>query len=147
MKKKGLPGPKFKITSGIYLITCLPTNDGYVGKSTNLSQRWCQHRSDLKKGTHKNPHLQALYKAHGAANFEMVLLELVEDKNDLESREAYWIGIKQPTLNITDTKLSQNAVNQIKVLVASGVQEDEVANRYKITTKYLREILRGARWN
>jgi group I intron endonuclease len=146
MRKRGLPGPRFKVTSGIYLITCIPTGDTYIGKSKNLSQRWCQHRSDLRANTHNNPKLQELYNAHGWKMFEMTLLELIPEKDSLETREAYWIANKNPSLNIVDTKLSRNDVNQINDMISSGSLEEEISQKYNITVKYLKEILRGGRW-
>lgn len=145
MKKIKLPGPKFKITSGIYLITCLPTKDTYIGKSKNLNQRWCQHRSDLKSNKHNNPHLQALYNTHGPKAFTMELIELVEDKGSLETREAFYINTMSPNLNVVDTKLSKNDADEIKRLVATE-DLDTLCLRFNISLKYLKEILRGDKW-
>lgn len=146
MKKIKLPGSRFKVTSGIYLITCLATNDTYVGKSKNLNQRWCQHRKSLKDGCHENPGLQALYTQHGAKNFTMELIELVPDINQLETREVYWTEQKRPTLNVVNTRLSLADVKAIREMVQANIPEEEIAAKYNLTIKYLKEILRGGRW-
>ena len=146
MKKIKLPGTRFRVTSGIYLITCLATNDTYVGKSRNLNQRWCQHRKKLKDGCHENPRLQALYTQHGAKNFTMELIELVPNMDELETREVYWTEQKRPTLNVVNTRLSLADVKVIREMVQANVPEEEIAAKYNLTIKYLREILRGGRW-
>lgn len=146
MKKIKLPGSRFKVTSGIYLITCLVTKDTYVGKSKNLNQRWCQHRKSLKDGCHENPHLQELYTQHGAKNFTMELLELVPNIEELETKEVYWTEQKRPTLNVVNTRLSISDVRVIKDLISSGGSEEEVAGKFRLSVKYLREIMRGDKW-
>lgn len=146
MKKIRLPGPYFKITSGIYLITCLVTKDTYIGKSKNLNQRWCQHRHDLKEKCHNNPELQRLYDEYGAKNFTMELVELVPDKDELEAREVYWIDIKQPTLNVVNTRLSPSTAMDVKNMIDSGATDEEIMLKYNLTKKYLLEIRRGDKW-
>jgi len=146
MKRKGLPGPYFKIRSGIYRITCIPTLDSYVGKSKNLHQRWCQHSFDLKQNRHPNPKLQELYNSHTATDFVMELIELVEDTDTLETREAHWIKTFSPTMNVTDTKLSIADVNIIKELNEKKLPLEEIASQFNISVKYLKEILSGYRW-
>jgi excinuclease UvrABC nuclease subunit len=144
--KPYIPGPRFKVTGGIYLITCTETKDTYVGKSKNLNQRWCQHRTDLKKGSHKNPHIQKLYDTYGPNSLTMELIELVEDPNDLETREVYYINTLSPNLNVVATKLSRNDVDRIKLEV-DYISLKEVCKKYNLTLKYLKEILRGGRWH
>jgi len=146
MKKIKLPGSRFKITSGIYLITCHATGDTYVGKSKNLNQRWCQHRKNLKDNCHENPRLQELYNAHGPKAFTMELLELVPDVLILETKEVYWTELKKPTMNVVNTRLSSRDAEEIRNLNTSGVCEAEIAERFKISIKYLREILKGDKW-
>ena len=146
MKKIKLPGPHFRITSGIYLITCLATGDTYVGKSKNLNQRWCQHRHDLRLGVHKNPALQALYSQHGQKSFTMALVELVEKIDDLEAREVHYTELLKPTLNVVNTRLSKSGAEDIKKMIQDGHDEAIIAHKYNLSVKYLREIARGDRW-
>lgn len=146
VKKIKLPGTRFRVTSGIYLITCHSTGDTYVGKSKNLNQRWCQHRKNLKDNCHENPKLQELYNTHGPKAFTMELVELVPDVLTLETREVYWTDLKKPTMNVVNTRLSARDAEEIKKLSSEGVCEKEVASKFNISTKYLREILRGDKW-
>ncbi|MCB1711910.1 MAG: GIY-YIG nuclease family protein [Candidatus Riesia sp.] len=147
MKKVKLPGSRFRITSGIYLITCETTGDTYIGKSKNLNQRWCQHRNKLRNNEHENPVLQKLYNEHGSKMFTMELLELVPEIEQLESREVYWIENKKPSLNVVNTRLSEADVSVILGMVANNVELEQIATKYNLTLKYLKEILRGDRWS
>jgi len=70
---------------GIYAIEC---EDGraYVGGSRNIAKRWCDHRYDLRRGTHKNRLLQKAWLTFGETAFQFVVLEVVQN-GDLEAAE------------------------------------------------------------
>ena len=82
---------------GIYKIT--NTTNGcdriYVGQSTNIADRWKQH---IKRGTGAEKGTlvgEKLYKAmfeDGIWNFSFEILEIVEDKENLNDKEKYWIN-------------------------------------------------------
>ena len=146
MKRKKIPGPYYRVRSGIYKIYSLVSEDFYVGKSKNLHQRWCQHAHDLKLGKHPNPELQVVYNRDGDSNLVMELIELVEDINELETREVYWTDLLKPNLNVVDTKLSKNDVEKIRQLNEEKLPLSEIASRFNISVKYLKEILSGYRW-
>lgn len=76
--------------SGIYQIRCIPTGKIYVGSAVDIQARWKNHRSYLKRGTHRNKYLQSAWDKHGEDNFECRVLELVEREHLLE-REQEWI--------------------------------------------------------
>lgn len=54
---------------GIYTIKCIPTGKIYVGQTINLRRRWHSHRWHLRKGIHKNGHLQNAWNKYGEDNF------------------------------------------------------------------------------
>lgn len=146
MKKKKIPGPQYKRRSGIYKISCTTTGEFYIGKSKNLHQRYCQHSYDLKWGIHPNPSIQRLYTSHGPDSILMELVELVDDKDNLETREVYWIETLKPTLNVVNTRLSKNDVIELRQLLGT-MPNEEIAKKYNLTIKYLNEIIRGDKWN
>lgn len=78
-------------TSGIYIITCLPTGKIYVGSSVNISRRWRGHKNELRNGKHYNRYLQSAWNKYGEASFVFEALELCEP-NLLQERERFWIG-------------------------------------------------------
>lgn len=142
--------------SGIYkIVVTIPAAEGggnhtssltYIGKSKDIVQRYHQHQHSLRVGNHANPIMQELYNQYGPDSFEMTLIEVVDDVNKLESREVYWIHALSPQINIMNTKLSPADIRDIKYALSLGEPLEEVAHRYDISFKYLREILRGGRW-
>ena len=77
--------------SGIYKITCLNNKKAYIGKSSNVAERWRQHvKASLEIGNIAKNQLYALMKQEGAESFTFELLEKVEE-NKLLERESYWI--------------------------------------------------------
>lgn len=57
------------LRSGVYKIECVTNGRTYIGGAVNISRRWIRHRWELRKGIHKNPHLQAAWCKHGEDNF------------------------------------------------------------------------------
>lgn len=76
--------------TGIYQI--LNTTDGkvYIGKARDVLCRWRNHRYQLKKGIHRNAHLQAAYDLDGVEAFIYSVVEEC-DESVLEWREAFHI--------------------------------------------------------
>ena len=77
--------------AGVYKIVCGPTGTAYIGQSTMLKKRFSRHKLDLRKGQHKNPHLQADYDKHGLDSLEFsVIVEYPCDTPSfiLEDQEA-----------------------------------------------------------
>ena len=57
--------------SGIYMIQNKINKKFYVGQTTRtFEDRWDQHRGDLNRGKHRNPHLQNAWKKYGETAFE-----------------------------------------------------------------------------
>jgi group I intron endonuclease len=80
-----------KEISGIYKITRLSTGEIYIGKSTNIVNRWRQHtKSCYHCGTISHSMLHTTMEKDGIENFTWEILEEVP-KAQLSEREAYWI--------------------------------------------------------
>lgn len=80
-----------KEPSGIYKITRLSTNEVYIGKSTNIKNRWQQHcKTAYNVGTISHSTLHTIMKKDGIDNFTFEVIEEVE-KDKLGDREKYWI--------------------------------------------------------
>lgn len=60
---------------GIYKITNLKTHTVYIGASVQIEIRFSQHLNELRKGTHRNIHLQNAFKKYGEDNFEFTIIE------------------------------------------------------------------------
>jgi group I intron endonuclease len=73
--------------SGIYKLTCIPTNQIYIGSSINIISRWYQLITSLSNSSRN---VQAALYYYGYSNFKFEILELVKPEQ-LEIREQYWI--------------------------------------------------------
>lgn len=77
--------------SGIYKITNRTTKKIYIGSATNFCRRWSAHYSLLRRNKHENEYLQNAWNKYGENDFVFEILEYVEDKKELLSREQYWL--------------------------------------------------------
>ena len=88
--------------SGIYKITRLKTGEIYIGKSTNVKDRWVQHcKTVYGAGTIAHSILHTTMQKDGLEQFTFELVEEVP-KDKLTEREKYWIsfyGSKEYGLN------------------------------------------------
>lgn len=77
--------------SGIYKITCQETKEIYIGKSTDIKNRWQQHcKTAFNCGTIASSVLHRKMQIYGIENFTFELLEKVP-KEQLSEREKYYI--------------------------------------------------------
>lgn len=77
---------------GIYKITRLKTGEVYIGKSTNIKERWQQHcKSCFHCGTISHSKLHTTMEQDGIQNWTFELLEEVP-KDKCTEREKYWIS-------------------------------------------------------
>lgn len=89
MIKRVLQG---RAPSGIYKITRLKTGEIYIGKSTDVKKRWCEHaKTSYGVGSIAHSVLHTTIKKDGIENFTFELLEEVP-KDKLTEREKYWIN-------------------------------------------------------
>jgi group I intron endonuclease len=65
-------------SSGIYRIVCAATGKVYVGSAINIRERWWTHRTDLRRGKHRNRHLQNAWTKYGEEAFTFEIVEEVE---------------------------------------------------------------------
>lgn len=77
--------------SGIYKITCQETKEIYIGKSTDIKNRWQQHcKTAFNCGTIASSLLHRKMQQYGIENFTFELLEVVP-KDKLTEREKFYI--------------------------------------------------------
>src|SRR5229473_1751265 len=102
MKKDILP------KSGIYLITNIVNWKRYVGKDSNLPNRWGHHKRQLNLGTHKNSHLQRSWKKYGESAFVYSILRYCK-KEDLIEYEQFYMDLYDCVNNDTRGYNKKNA--------------------------------------
>jgi len=84
---------------GVYKIA---VNDKcYVGSSSfDIANRWNQHLSKLRKGTHGNAHLQNSFNKHGEEVLIFSVLEVVETPEGVIDVEQKYIDELKPEYNL-----------------------------------------------
>ena len=91
--------------TGIYKITRLKTGEIYIGKSTNIHDRWQQHcKSAFHVGTISHSQLHTTMELDGIENWTFEVIEECSKEN-LTTRESYWIkfyGSKEYGLNMKE---------------------------------------------
>ena len=73
--------------SGIYKITNLLSNKIYIGKSSNIYQRWTQHKS-IASSHNNGGHIHNAIRKYGLENFSF---EILLETTDLDKYERYFI--------------------------------------------------------
>lgn len=76
----------------IYCITNLINSKKYVGKTTTtIEERWKEHCQDSQKERCNKRPLYDAFNKYGIENFKIEELEYVENNQELNDREIYWI--------------------------------------------------------
>lgn len=77
---------------GVYAIIHLPTGRRYIGAGWNIDARWRLHKSQMKRGVHPNPRLQAAFDDGGEDAMAYVVLEQCPPgREGLDIREQHWL--------------------------------------------------------
>lgn len=81
---------------GVYMLLNLQTDARYVGSAArSLSLRKAEHLYRLRRGDHRNAHLQASWNKHGEAAFVFVVLENCPPEVCLEREEVWYQRFKE----------------------------------------------------
>lgn len=89
--------------SGIYQIRNKLNAKCYIGSAVVLGRRWRAHLSELRRGRHKNGHLQAAFNKYGEEAFGFSVLEYVADASQLIPREQCFLDTIKPEYNMSPT--------------------------------------------
>lgn len=157
-----------KIT-GIYKIENKFNGKVYIGQSVNIKKRFVEHRYrafDEKDEKTYGLYLYVAIRKYGKENFSFSIIEEC-DKEELNSREMYWIdyyksnqkehgynlsdgGDSKYTRNMNcDTNMSakKQKIAQIKeLLINTDMPIQEIAQQFDMTTASITNINRGHSW-
>lgn len=128
----------------VYLIHNILNNKVYVGKAKNPAKRWLKHLkvASGKRQTEKFYIHHAISK-HGARNFVFSIIQKLENKNDCDLAEMYWIKYFQSKDNKHGYNLTDGGEGVFgrEVSEATKQKQREKATGRKHTEK-TKELLR-----
>ncbi len=87
-----------RLTSGIYRIANIVTDEFYIGQSDDIVRRWNGHLCRLGQNRHHNWPLQKSYNEHGLIAFRLDVVEVCHIEKLIE-RERHWIKELRPQFN------------------------------------------------
>ena len=141
--------------TGIYALYWESTGMVYVGQSQNMSKRFKEHLSSLKRGVHANPKMQAQYRIHGEP--KLVVLETCL-LTELYEKEIQWtaefnalaegLNIVEPGPSGWGTNSSQSKYSKIQVLrvfsllTKTSLANIDIANKVGVSMRLV-ECIRG----
>lgn len=111
--------------SGIYFIKNNQNGKIYVGSATNIRKRWKSHRNRLRRNTHDNYHLQNVYNKYGMEIFDWGLLEKVENKELLFSREQFYIDDLKSYDRTVGYNINRYATSPYKRIVKDSTRKKQ----------------------
>lgn len=76
---------------GIYKITNKINGDAYIGQSTQIEERFIEHKNPTNWARESNKSLYKAFIQFGLQNFDFSVLEECK-KEELNDKEQYWIG-------------------------------------------------------
>lgn len=123
--------------SGIYVIQNVVNGKVYVGSAANMYQRYHNHKSQLSKGVHHNPHLSASWMKYGPEAFRFWVAESCGHE-ELLSREQWWLDALMP--------YSPAGYNHCRIAGNTMGRKHSASTRKKIRAKALgRTVLHATR--
>jgi hypothetical protein len=76
---------------GVYKILCIKNNKFYIGSSSDITNRWWDHKARLNSKTHANPYLQNAWNKYGEKSFLFDIVETCKEEVQYQ-REQFWIN-------------------------------------------------------
>lgn len=110
-----------ELLCGVYQIKCISNNTFYIGSSCNIVKRIKEHFKNLEDNNHYG-RFQNTFNKYGKHTFKCFLIEECE-KKDLLIREDYFIKIKNPQLNSSNSAFRPPNFNELT--------EEQKEKRYK----------------
>lgn len=78
---------------GVYIIANAENDKVYIGSTVGFGKRWSNHKSDLRRDCHDNPHLQHAWNKYGEDAFEFGVLEYLDNPEELHLAEQFWMDV------------------------------------------------------
>lgn len=84
----------------IYGIINKINGNKYVGSAVNFYRRKSVHLQQLRGNVHHSKYLQRAWKKYGENNFEFIILEKIDNKEQLLIREQWWLDNSNNAYNV-----------------------------------------------
>jgi hypothetical protein len=89
-----------KVAQGVFAVRCAPTGETWLGLSRNLDAQQNSIWFSLRMGSNSNKPMQAAWKTHGEAAFELSIVEAVDteglspylSQTLLKDRLKHWLA-------------------------------------------------------
>lgn len=154
------------MSMGIYKFTNLVNNKVYIGQSTNIEKRKKSHINNYINSNIKdyNTYFYRALRKYGIDNFKYSVIEVVNNKEELENREKYWInhynsykkgynstpgggvtGVGEEHPNAVLTK--EEVLRICDLLKNSSLTQYEIADKFNINQSSVSEINTGDKWS
>lgn len=120
--------------AAIYKITCVATDDFYIGSAVKPKRRRWEHWDALKKKTHHCSALQAAWNIYGEDAFEFELIEEVEDESLLLSIEDMYLvqyaGTPQCYNTALSTQIPSSTQKEVRIKISESLKDHYAANQH-----------------
>ncbi len=112
----------------------------YVGSTAlTFKERWYFHLQKLRKGNHKNRHLQSAFNKYGEENLKFSILEIVRTSDELIIAEQWYIDELKPEYNIRKVANDNRGIkfsNETKAKMSKA----QMGNKKNLGRKLTEEI-------
>jgi group I intron endonuclease len=115
----------------------------YVGQAfrkKGIKGRFSEHKAALKSNRHYNEHLQHSWNKYGGDNFEFIILEEVQNIENLDEREQYWIDYHwnnsynmQPTAGGSSLGIKRTKETKAKISEANRMRTWTEESKLKLS--------------
>ena len=129
--------------SGIYKILNKTNGKFYIGSSSDINNRWNDHRKMLRKNRHDNQHLQHSWNKYGENNFDFLILNRYPNSELLITEQKYLddVSIKNNLYNLSFIAGKIEMTDEIRKKISDGNKGRVVSEE---TKKLLSDINSGS---
>lgn len=123
--------------AGVYKITNSVNGKFYVGSSISLYKRLSEHFEKLRKGIHKNPHLQASYLKYGEV-FTIEILKVCK-RDEIFQVEQYYLDTLNPDYNINKMATGRHGPMRKETIEKRRVSQYKPIEQYDENGNFIAE--------
>ena len=143
--------------TGIYKITNNINGHAYIGKATDITRRWRQHRNVTTEDHEYDYPLYKAFRKYGIDNFTFDVIEECA-VSELDNREIYWVAFYDTYYNgynqtkggnspTHSQKIDEETLQQIiDTLRTKTLSQSEIAESFNVSVEMIQGINTGRYW-